>query len=266
MTSYDAFRAQYENQHPASVPQRVEEVSPYPAWVRWLTWIMFGCSALLSGVHTVPVVHGGIPTVGVADWVASVASGGAFAAVELALLLSSFALLGGAGLTVWGILLLSISAAMAANVYSVVNAYLSLQDGGELGTLVVAVIIGVVAPGIAFLSGKLAANMNRAARSIGKRADDAYHVARERWDSEINREWRKFQAEVQKKSNLESELERAPKAVQHKSRPSARVQTFFRENPDAVDDDPQEIADLLDVSRSTVYSVRKKFDQNGHRR
>lgn len=257
---YDQFRAQYENQHPASIPKRSGEVSPFPLWVRALTWIMFICAALLSGVHTVPVVHAGIPTEGVAEWVSSLASAGAFAAVEMALLLSSFAMLGGAGWTVFGILVLSISAAMAANIYSVVNAYQNVQGGGDPGTLVVAVIIGIVAPGIAFLSGKLLANMNNAERALENR----HTKALQEWDSEILRAWNKFQRASKKDSKLESDLEPAPKVVQSRSRPSERVRVYFQEHPDAVEDDPQTIADALGVSRSTVYSVRSKVLQNGH--
>jgi hypothetical protein len=55
---YSEFRKQYEQQHPASIPQRIPVASEYPRWLTPTAVLMFVASAFVSGLHTASaVVH-----------------------------------------------------------------------------------------------------------------------------------------------------------------------------------------------------------------
>lgn len=261
MASYDEFRHEYELRHPASVPMKRLEASPFPWWVKWVALAMFLSSALLSGVHTVPVVREGIPTE-VVEWLASVAAGSAFISIELAIFVSTFALIGGGSPTVWGVLILSSLTALGANIYAVIQAYtdaIKQTDQFAWGTLVVAVLIGIVAPGVAYLSGRLYVNLQRANRKLSNEADSRYLADRKAWDREINDAWEAVQKRVQNVSNEQPNKQERPKA-------SFIVRQHFTDYPEDLDNDRslREIADQLGVSHGTVYNVKLSMLSNGH--
>ena len=261
---YEEFREQYEQQHPASVPVLEAELSPYPHWLRWATLLMFVCSALLSGVHTVPVVRDGIPD-SVPVRIADAVSLTAFVSVELAIFVAAYALVGGAGLLIIGVLVLSTGTALVANVYSVVHAY----QGGDIWTLLVAVIIGLAAPGIALLSGKMFVDMHRASRSIARRARDAHREASIAWDDRVKRAWNSYQKHAVPKSS-----QNRPKTVpdaQNRTVPendaaaSERVVSYLKNNPEASQMSIRDIANALNVGHSTVHRIKRSMGQeNGH--
>lgn len=264
---YIAFRKQYEARHPASIPRRRRVLSDYPGWLRAATFVMFFCSALLSGVHTVPVVRAGIPA-SVPPQIADVVAATAFVSVEIAILLSSYAMLGGGGVFVAGVLGLATLTALTANVYSVVRAY---QDstGSDPGTLVVAVITGVVAPGIAFLSGKMYVQMGRADRQERERAEAEYRRACQDWDVRIEREWARYQRQGHVRNTVRSDSGR-PIGVRDAVRSDGNLDTprmtgqraadivreYLDAHPDAASLSVRDLAERLGVGKSTVAAVR----------
>lgn len=266
---YDQFRAQYEQQHPASVPERVEEVSPYPRWLRYATGLMFISSALLSGVHTVTVVQLGLPseTSLFVEHVVSVAS---FIAVEMAILLAAYVLLTNAGWWVKAVLGVSVVTALAANLYSVVNAFQAVDS--DPGAVIVAGIVGIAAPGIAGLSGKLFVDMNRAERVMGKRASEAYREACQAWDKEINKAWKRYEKTVRPLSALSADSGRTASIARTSSRDISdalqRVLAHLDHNPDDKRLSVRDLGEAVGVGKTTAGKGRnmwlEKHQQNGH--
>lgn len=253
---FKTFRQRYEERHPASVPVKEPELSPYPWWLQWAVLLMFVCSALLSGVHTVPVVRAGIP-ITIEPGIADVVSLTAFVSVELAILLSAYAMIGGGGLVVTLVLMLATGTALVANIYSVLKAYQDAQlTSGDDGTLVVAIIVGIVAPGIAFLSGKLFVNMQRAARTVGQRTNAAYAEARRAWDTRINTAWEAYEKTAANSSrtgeNTQTVANVSPNGRSQPSPAELQVVSFLRTNPDALQWSRQELANAVGVAKSTA--------------
>jgi hypothetical protein len=259
--TFEEFRREYEVRHPASVPRKKPELSPYPRWLSYMTLLMFFSSAMLSGVHTIPVVRAGIPPE-VDPTVAGIVSGSAFISVEIAILLSAYAQIGGGGFWVNAVLGLATITALAANVYSVLRAYQETVVGSDTGTLLVAIIIGIVAPGIALLSGKLYVNMHRADRQIGARSQAQFDADCKAWDKEINEAWDTVQARVQTAVQVDTSAgQPSTPSVQA----SSKVEKHYQDHPADLDKQSiREIADMLGVSKSTVANVRGKLLSNGH--
>lgn len=261
-SDYQAFRRQYEARHPASVPRRRRVLSDYPRWLQLATLIMFLSSAILSGVHTVPVVRAGIPA-NIPPQVGDVVSLTAFVSVEMAILLASYAMIGGGGLIVSGVLLLATITALTANIYSVVRAYQATASGGDPGTLAVAVIIGIVAPGIAFLSGKMFVSMGRSDKSAQERADAEYQQACQDWDARIEREWLRYSGRVQPGLRGSVRSDRPPDmseaSVRSASGAASIVREYLRDHPEALSMSVRDLARTLGVGKSTVSSVRAEF-------
>lgn len=253
---FKEFRARYEERHPASVPVLTPELSPYPAWLKYAVLLMFVCSALLSGVHTVPVVRAGIPTT-IDSGIADIVSLTAFVSVELAILLSAYAMVGGGGLVVTLVLLLATGTALVANIYSVLKAYQDAQlTSGDDGTLIVAIIVGIVAPGIAFLSGKLFVNMQRAARTVDQRTKAAFTSARQAWDLKINAAWEAYEKTTANSSRTEETTQASanvsPNGRDQPSPAEKQVIAFLRTNPDALHWSRQQLANAAGVAKSTA--------------
>lgn len=252
---YQEFRRRYEARHPASVPKRRRIASDFPRWLQTATFIMFLCSALLSGVHTVPVVRAGIPG-SVPPLIADVVSGTAFVSVEIAILLSSYAMIGGGGIFVGGVLALATLTALTANIYSVVRAYQMTAGEGETGTLVVAIIIGIVAPGIAFLSGRMYVNMSRSDRRAQERVDAEYTRAAQEWDARIEREWTRYAGDV--RPDVQSDGDRTGRRTLSVNA-AAVVREHLQDHPEDLSMSVRDLAQKLGVGKSTVSVVRTEF-------
>jgi hypothetical protein len=257
---YLEFRAQYEERHPASVPVRVEEVSPYPRILQVAIFIMFISAALLSGVHTVPVIQQGLPP-GVSSEMRDVTGIAAFIGVEMAILLSAFAMVGGGNAFVRSALYMSIGTALVANVYSVIKAFAAVA-GGDIGALIVAAFLGIAAPSIAGLSGKMFVDVMRAKRGIDRRANEAYQESCQLWDARVLAAWK---ADARKAINLSNGQHGQGGQKRRVSSKTAKVRQYYVDNPSALDTPIREIADKLGVGRQTVSNARQKVLSNGHR-
>lgn len=256
---YAEFRQRYEARNPASVPVKRAASTLYPQWLRVATLVMFFSSALLSGVHTVPVVRAGIPA-SIDSNVANGVSLTAFISVEMAIFISAFALVGGGSFFVRAVLLLATVTALAANIYSVLKAYLAASMGGDVGTLVVAVIIGIVAPGIAFLSGKMFVDMHKSSREVADRADLIYRKEAQAWDERIGRAWDAYQDRVQAAVREADALRtRQEELSRMASNPASIVRDHLSEHPEHRTLSARELAALLNVGKSTAATVKAEF-------
>jgi hypothetical protein len=198
--TYQEFRERYEEQHPASVPVYEVETSHYPAWLRYAVGLMYTCAATVSGAHTIPLVRQTIPpdvVLPVLDAsLADVVAIAAFGFVELALLIAPFAILYGASWLTVSVLIIAVTAAMTSNIYSVIT---SLQ-ADDIWMLFVALVIGIAAPGVAALSGKIFVNLHRSHRGLSQKAQERYREELKAWDTVINREYTKHQKQQSKQS------------------------------------------------------------------
>lgn len=186
---YSEFRQTYELQHPASVPRLTEEIGIYPDWLEKVVGVMFVCASLLSGIHTVPAVRGGMTSGFWPQPIIDIVSMLSFVAIELVFFVAAYALM---RKRQWHVLITLGAAfivAMVANLKENIMAY----QAGDPGTIIVAVTLGIGAPLIAFMAGKLFVDIHRARRSVGVEARRNYELACIQWDKEINKAWEKEQ-------------------------------------------------------------------------
>src|SRR5688572_11640063 len=88
--NYADFRAQYEEQHPASVPQMKAAVKEYPNWLASAALVMFMAASILSAVHTIPTVYRGIEPFFVDDRLRAIAAIASPIFIELMILLAAY--------------------------------------------------------------------------------------------------------------------------------------------------------------------------------
>lgn len=271
--NYNDFRTIYAQQHPASVPTMEVEMSEYPAWLRYAVFLMFLSAAVLSGVHTVPTVHRSIEVGSVAGWVRDGAALLSFVMVELAILLSAYLLVKRSVLA-WMVLAVTFTVAMAANLVSVSRAF---GESQAVGDQLVAIVLGVAAPLIALMSGKMFVSIHTVERGQHSRAARAFREASQRFDADVLAAWEKYQRRAGVRPSL-SESERpqlsavASADVQpdtsngqnghatgqgYTKRTDARtlVESYLAENPDALTMPVRELATLIGVGKSTVATV-----------
>jgi hypothetical protein len=284
---YQEFREQYEQMHPASIPRLEVELSSYPNWTRYGVFAMFLSAALLSGVHTIPVAYYGIPGGDIiGETTRRLAAHSSFVAVELAILLSAFVLLVKSSMKLgYWVIGVCFFIAIVANVTSIAKIYNS-GEAFDLGGTIVSVAFGVGMPAIALMAGKLFVHMHNSERSLEVRAKEKYKADCVKWDSEIEKEYKKWLKDPTKSSIVQPSNERpmdvstgqqpvpAASRLGHDRVPDAseRVRQFFTENERALWDDNlgvRKIADHLGVGRQTVANVRQELRaktkaSNGH--
>lgn len=281
---YEEFRQQYEKQHPASVPVFETEVNEYPNWLKWAVLAMFVSASLVSGVHTVPTVWDTIEAVKVAPAVRDVIALASFFAVELAILLSAYLMVKGQRLFGTVILAVTFTVAMTANVQSVVKAFAA---NGDLWSTVVAVIMGIGAPLICLMAGKMFVNLHRADRVVDARARQRYRELCQSWDKEIEREWKRYQKDTSKSpapsavhlSNGLSigqgwtvDTQPAASTIGHRKVPNASeiAREYFERHPDQLDTPARNLEPVIGVGKSTINNVQNElrgqltFSTNGN--
>lgn len=268
------FRDFYKVQHPASVPTEAmyQEVSETPAWLPFAVLAMFISVSLLSGVHTVNTVYRLMETGNtlLPLWVYQWVSIGSFIGVELALMLSAYLIVREAVMG-WIILTITFLVAMSANLYSVSRALVTASTG----ELLVAVIMGIGAPLMALMAGKMYVNMNRAERIATLRSRQRFQEAMVKFDKEVLDAFYKLygkrkvpQISISNPSNgipMENPMENERKylpansTLGHKKQPNAAqiVESYLLEHPEALEINPVELAAMLGVGKSTVYNVLK---------
>lgn len=278
---YQEFREQYIAQHPSSVPKKPQVYLTGRA-NRWLWLLVFGASAYVSGVHTVPVIAMTIDSRQVATLVAMGASLAGFVMVEGLIFLS--ARHRSKGIIALVTLILSVTVAIAANVYSA-NAAVTLSAVGydvpvELGTLA-ATIIGIIAPLIAMFSGEMFTRLERYDFNQNLEAEKEYTKAQRKFDTDIRKEWDAYQIKVaEKEAQTLAALSAAsvrPDTDSRQTRPVSygyvstpdgqiKVMAYLDDNPDAVTMGSRALAALIGVSHDTANKGRNAWaaKQNGH--
>lgn len=278
---YSEFREQYEAQHPASVPQAADfrAARVYPWWLQVVVLIMFICAALMSGVHTVPTVREGMPDDQMfSDAVKDLIAYGSFAAFELSVFSASYALLRRGSRWVWLTLAVSFLVMVASNLLQVTRAF---AVRGDPGTQMVAVIVGIGAPLVALLSGKILVDIHRT--NAGQDADCArrFQEARQRHDADVLAAYEKLQKRAVRsasagrpqRTEVDASDERDHATGQgYSKRADARavVWRHLEAYPEDADANVRGLADRLHVGKSTVSDVQRAFRErtlkaiNGH--
>ena len=169
-------------------------------------------------------------------------------------------------------LILTFIVALGANIDATLR-----HKGIELPALVNVVInllVALSAPTLAFISSDVLA-IELMAIDIRKRESEReYEAAQQTWLDGLNRSW----AANQKKWDVKIEIHRpsngipaesigilpAKSTLGHTKKPDAakRVYAYLAENPDAIHQSPLEIAELLEVGKSTVYAVFKSMKED----
>ena len=267
---YGEFREHYEEMNPASIPRLEEELSIYPDWLEKVVGLMFVCASLLSGVHTVPTVRGGMSVSFWGEHIVNVISLGSFIAIELVFFIAAYAMMRKAQ---WHVLVTLIVAFIVAMVSNLQQNFIAYQ-AGDVGTIIVAVTLGIGAPLMAFMAGKMFVDIHRARRMVGMDAKRQFDAAKREWDAEIKSEWDKYQKaekKAAKASNPRPTTVQEVSEIGHTEGASERVRKFFEKRPDAVLDEKlgvRGIAKHLNVGHQTVSTVRNQMrsemSKNGH--
>ena len=194
-----------------------------------------------------------------------------FIFVELGILVSAYILFKNWSFWVFVILAIAVIIAMVANLYSVSKA---LAVNGDLGMSIVAVSLGLGAPLIATLSGKVLVSLHKSDRVIDSRARSKFKDDSVTWDKEIERAWKSFQKSNRpavQASNPVSNGQSAASILGHTKVPDASrlVREYIADNPDALNLSPRTLAGILGVGKSTVNNVQREVrdlssNGNGH--
>lgn len=189
LMSYEEFKEDWLLKHPASIPVEEVEDSPYPRWLRPATLLMFLAAALLSAVHTIPVVYGGIPSNSIiSPEVRTAAANASIIAFELGILLSAFLMIAKSSMGLaWILLGTMFAGTIVANVQSI-----SQTSGEGVGSSVVTLIFGCGIPIIALAAGKLFVNIYTTERALKKRGKDTYRESLKELDTTINQAHTKY--------------------------------------------------------------------------
>ncbi len=275
---YHEFRAQYEAQHPASVPVLRYELSVYARWVKWAVLAMFLAAALISGVHTVPTVYQTIEAGKVDPNVHAAAALASFVAVELAILLSAYLLIRNPWLG-WALLIVTSFVAAVANLQSSMSALAGKDDW----TRVVAIVMGLAAPLIVLASGKLLVVIFNSERTISGRAEERFREECKAFDGEVLGAFEKYS----RGKRTSVVLPAMPASVYPSALPASaplsaadsrthghgqgytraadareRVRAYLQENPDAIRLSSRELAERVgDVGKTIVAEELKALRQ-----
>lgn len=282
---YQEFRQMYEDQHPASVPQPEIYIAEYPKWVIPVVGCMFVAAALFSGVHTVPLAYDAIDKNKVAEWIRQIAGVSAFVFVETGVLVSAYLIVKRFTWVMFAILLITITVAMGANLYSVYQALESINTDGF--TTIITILFGLVAPLMAALSGGVYVWLHQSQRMADARSQAKLKAQQIEWDSIIEHEWKKYQRTDGRKGNRPQSSDLSASNVRtdgqadnsgqntgqgYTKRTDARaiVKSFLEANPDAITGNVRQIAEQLEVGKTTVSDVQREMKEhlaistNGH--
>lgn len=224
MMEYNEYRKQYELSHRASIPTKRITLE-YPPLLTWAVLAMFLCAALLSGVHTAPTAYETIEAGKVSEGVRQAASLATFGFVELGILVSSYLLFKRSS-NEWfalSVLLVCSFIAMAANLYSVSKALKS----DDFGSVIVGVSIGIGAPLIAALTGKVFVNLHHSNEQSKTRSQDMYRNAMQMFEADVLNSYEQYSREQVETLRIEREQEQAREqkriaAEQRKALPSGQ--------------------------------------------
>lgn len=223
--TFAEFLWEYEERHRASVPVLEEEENIYPWWLEYVVAVMFIAGSMLSGVHTVPAVRAGMDTNFWPQVVVDAVALASYVAVELVFFIGAYALMRKNDWYVLFTLFAAFVVAMVSNIDQNVTAYQS----GDPGKVIVAVLLGIGAPFIAFMAGKMFVNIHRSRRQLGIEAKRRYKEERIAFEERVGMLYTDYELQW---AAYEQKLERSEKRKRKPTeQPSREPFTNVREQP-----------------------------------
>lgn len=257
LITFEQFRKEYMQKHPASIPRRgwSMEEREYPGWLTWVVLAMFICAAILSGVHTAPTAYDLIEKEKVLEWIRQVAGLSAFGFIELGILVSGYVLFkrGSNEVFALAVLIFCIVIAIAANLFSVSRAL----ESNDFGSVSVGVLIGIGAPVIAALTGKVFVNLYRADEQHKRRAEQHFQNVSEAFDAAINEQWEEHQR--QRAERVQIELDREHKRLvseQRKQLPATTEKAPAKTGKKQSAPDKEQVLEYLRQTENEQKSIR----------
>lgn len=283
LLSFEDFRQDWILKHPASIPVEQVDDSPYPRWLKTATLLMFLSAAMLSAVHTIPVIFETIPNNDVVSIeTRTIAANASIAAFELGILLSAFLMIvKSSERLAWVLLGMMFVGTVVANIVSI-----SKAGDGTLGASIVTLIFGGGVPIIALAAGKLFVNIHNSERIGKKRGREEHREALKQLDTTINQAYSKYAKEVQKVVHSMNSVNERPAPFIRATNSSNGysklmnsrqiISEFFRQHPDYKNMTLDELNAAIEretgtrVGRTSIHNVRKEWEEqrsvngNGH--
>lgn len=260
---YLEFRQQYEQQHPASIPQQEAVIADFPAWLQPLCLIMFVAVSIVSGVHTISTIRQTFINSLFPEQYKDTAAFAAFFGFEVALFVSVYSWLRPharwLSYTATGTVFFVI---VLANIKDVAN---SLQ-GGNFFDAIIILGIGIGTPLVALLSGKLLVDVFRSGRVSELKARETYRASLSAWDAQIQRAWTTYQKRTDRE--LSGRTDNADKWLLSGQADGQRtnygrtadartkVLQYLEENPDAYKLTVRELAIAAGVGKTVAAEVK----------
>lgn len=254
---YQEFRKQYEEQHQASIPIEEAFIGEYPTWVTVAVGAMFVAAAFFSGVHTIPIAHTAIDALKVTEAFRIIGGLSAFVFIETGVLVSAYMLVKRWSWVMFFILLLTITVAMGANLYSVSEAF--KPDATDLFSKVLTVLFGIVAPLMAALSGGVFVWLHQSERVADAKMKARFKEQSVAWDKEIERAYKKLypiEGQGVSRKTMKSREENKPRVKLHE------VARTIHENGDA-NISVNEMMMKYNISMGSTSKVREILRQQG---
>ncbi len=294
--AFQAYRNTYAQTNPPPDLQKVARKHVQSNKVMYrLLGVLVVASVVVSGSHTVPVFADSLPT-GTHPIIALIVSVAAFVAIEVAILVYAYQRVEKAHadnpnmskdvqrLMGYG-LALAISVALGANVYSVLKPHMvgELTSIWQGVSIIVATLVGISAPVLAFIAGELFGLMNVEARERKNTVFNEHEQLTEAWEAGLRDAWArdraKWGARVSVERPVSVVLPDAPvrpvlsapdgQADKHgygvgyvrASDAFQRVIDYLSANADAGQMTVRQLADAVGVGKTTAAAALKKWQQ-----
>lgn len=264
--SFEEFKEDWLLKHPASIPVEDIEDSPYPRWLRGATFLMFLAAALLSAVHTIPVVYAGIPSNSIiSPEIRTAAANASIIAFELGILLSAFLMIAKSSMGLaWLLLGTMFTGTIIANIQSI-----SQTSSEGIGSSVVTIVFGAGIPVIALAAGKLFVNIYTTERTLKKRGKESYREALKELDTIINQAHTKYLKQHDTSRNFVKSDEAQP--VHETSRSPVKPRVKIHEIAEIIYENgdgklsANEMMDKYNISLGSTTKIREMLkDRNAN--
>lgn len=261
---FEEFERDYKRRHRSSIPQR-PRISSWGLIGGIGLWSLIATgAALVSGAHSIPAILQTLPAI-VTSPLREYLSLFGFTILELLIFAgamyrreSRFAL--------WALGIAMIGA-LAANVGS--SVYSVILNGGDVLSLIVAIILALVAPLAAFLAGEMIHLLHQKHDAALAAAKEIFNQKARDLEAIINREYNRLYKPVASKRSVQqvSIGQSASSSIGHTKVVDAtvRVQEHLDAHPEDLNLKPRALAAKLGVGKSTANNVqRERKGQGGY--
>lgn len=299
----EAFAAYRETYSQTNPPPDLQKVARKHAQNNRLIYRVLGAlvasSMVVSGSHTVPVFADSLPSA-TPTLIKLMVSVAAFIAIEVAILVYAYQRVEKAHadnpnmskdvqrLMGYG-LLLAIAVALGANVYSVLKPHMTgegLKQVWDMVSIIVAVLVGISAPVLAFIAGELFGLLTVEARERKATILTEYDQLTEGWESALRDAWARDRAKWGARVSVErpafptnpsvstvpmelpmetdgskGDSSPARSTLGHSKVPDAaeKVRRHLEEHPADLHMSGLKLAQFLGVGKSTVYAIQAEI-------